>query len=112
MRIRDSDDEFKGAEFRDEATKLLFAYDYTAKYCARVWGHNVKDSLYKEARRLGVQIHDHVFISSLLTAGGKQGARLVGATGVNSRTGEFYVFTRQSFGCRHVFPPAAVDILN
>ena len=28
MKIRDSEDEFKGAEFRDEATKLLFAYDY------------------------------------------------------------------------------------
>ena len=54
MRVRDSDDEFKGADFRDEASKLLFAYDYTAKYCARVWGHNVKTSIYKEARRLGV----------------------------------------------------------
>ena len=92
MKIRDSDDEFKGAEFRDEATKLLFAYDYTAKYCARVWGHYVKQALYKECKRLGVNIYDHIFVSSLLTAGGKQGARIVGATGVNARTGEFYVF--------------------
>src|SRR3989304_53940 len=74
MKIRDSDDEFKGAEFRDEKTKLLFAYDYTAKYCARVWGSYVKEALYKECKRLGVKIYDHVFVSSLLSAGGKQGA--------------------------------------
>ena len=30
--------------------------------------------------------------TSLLTEGGRQGARVVGATGVNIRTGEFYVF--------------------
>ena len=92
MKIRDSDDEFKGAEFRDEATKLLFAYDYTAKYCARIWGSYVKLALYKECKRLGVNLYDHVFISSLLTEGGKQGARVIGATGVNARTGEFYIF--------------------
>ncbi|HLB28241.1 MAG TPA: FAD-binding protein [Dehalococcoidales bacterium] len=104
MRIRDSDDEFKGAAFRDEATKLLFAYDYTAKYCARVWGHNVKEAIYKEARRLGVQIYDHVFISSLLTAGGKQGARVVGATGINARTGEFYIFKGKASVLGMYFP--------
>jgi succinate dehydrogenase/fumarate reductase flavoprotein subunit len=92
MRIRDSEDEFKGAEFRDEATKLLFAYDYTAKYCARVWGHYVKQAIYRECRRLGVNIYDHVFVSSLLNEGGRQGARVVGATGVGARNGEFYVF--------------------
>jgi len=31
-------------------------------------------------------------VTSLLTEGGKQGSRVVGATGVNVRTGEFYVF--------------------
>ena len=31
MKIRDSDDEFKGAPFRDEKTKLLFAYNYRAQ---------------------------------------------------------------------------------
>ncbi len=92
MKIRDTDDEFLGAEFRDEQTKLLFAYDYGAKYCARVWGHDVKKTLYRECKRLGVSIFDHVFISSLLTAGGKQGTRVLGATGLNTRTGEFYVF--------------------
>ncbi len=104
MKIRDSDDDFKGAEFRDEATKLLFAYDYTAKYCARVWGAYVKEAIYKECRRLGVRIFDHVFVSSLLNAGGKQGARVVGATGVNARTGEFYVFSAKASVLCMYFP--------
>ena len=53
VKIRDSEDEFKGAEFRDEATKLMFAYDYTAKYTVRVWGSNTKPSLYKECQTAG-----------------------------------------------------------
>ena len=28
VKIRDTEDEFKGADFRDEETKLLFSYDY------------------------------------------------------------------------------------
>jgi len=43
-------------------------------------------------KRLGVDIHNRIMVTSLLTEGGKQGARVVGATGVNTRTGEFYVF--------------------
>ena len=92
VKIRDSDDEFKGAEFRDEATKLLFAYDYTAKYCIRVWGSNTKPSLYKECKRLGVEIFDHIMVTSLLNENGEQGRRVIGATGLNTRTGEFYIF--------------------
>ena len=92
MRIRDVDDEFKGAEFRDEETKLLFAYDYDNRHILRVWGYNVKPVIYKEAKRLGVNIQNRICITSLLTEGGVQGARVVGATGVNTRTGEFCVF--------------------
>jgi len=36
LTIRDVDDEFAGADFRDEETKLLFAYDYEDKNCIRV----------------------------------------------------------------------------
>jgi succinate dehydrogenase/fumarate reductase flavoprotein subunit len=92
VKIRDSADEFKGAEFRDEATKLMFAYDYTAKYCVRVWGSAAKPCLHSECLRLGVKIYDHVMITSLLNREGKQGAAVVGATGFNTRTGEFYIF--------------------
>ena len=31
-------------------------------------------------------------VTSLLTAGGKQGGRVIGATAVNTRTGEYYIF--------------------
>jgi succinate dehydrogenase/fumarate reductase flavoprotein subunit len=92
MGIRDVDDEFKGAIYRDEATRLMFAYDYEYRASLRVWGHNVKPCLYRELTRLGVAIYDRVLVTSLLTEGGRPGARVVGATGINARTGEFYVF--------------------
>jgi len=93
VKVRDVDDEFTGAEFRDEKTKLMFAYDYENKHCIRVnGGAKIKDALYNELKRLGVEIYSRVMATSLLTEGGKQGARVVGATGVNVRTGEFYIF--------------------
>jgi succinate dehydrogenase/fumarate reductase flavoprotein subunit len=92
MKVRDTDDEFKGAEFRDEKTKLLFAYDYESKHCIRIWGTGMKTSLYKECKRLGVKLYERTMVTSLLTEGGKQGARVMGATAVNTRTGEFYIF--------------------
>lgn len=92
VKVRDSEDVFKGAPFRDEKTKLLFAYDYENKYTTRIWGTGIKPALYNECLQWGVTICDRVFITSLLTEGGKQRSRVVGATGVNDRTGEFYVF--------------------
>ena len=92
VRIRDVEDEFKGADFRDDKTKLMFAYDYENRLHLRVWGYNIKPSLYKEMKQLGVEIHDRVMVTSLLTEGGRQGARVIGATGLNVRTGEFHVF--------------------
>jgi len=91
-KIRDTEDTFKGAEFRDEKTKFLFAYDYKNKFTLRVWGSTFKPALYKECKRLGVEIYDRTMATSLLTEGGKQGAKVVGATGVNGRTGEFFIF--------------------
>ena len=96
IKIRDVDDEFVGAEFRDEETKLLFAYDYESKYCIRVNGSDIKVAMYKELKRLGVKICDRVMATSLLTEGGKQGARVIGATGIHTRTGEFYIFTAKA----------------
>ena len=91
--IRDVDDEFEGAPFRDEKTKLMFAYDYDNRHTIRLrGGANMKPALYNELKRLGVAIYDHVMATSLLTEGGKQGSRIVGATGLNVRTGEFYIF--------------------
>jgi succinate dehydrogenase/fumarate reductase flavoprotein subunit len=93
VRIRDTEDEFIGAEFRDEETKLLFAYDYDNKYTIRVnGGTDIKVALYKEMKRLGVKIYDRVMCTCLLTEGGEQGGRVIGATGIHTRTGEFYIF--------------------
>ena len=95
-KIRDTEDEFKGADFRDEETKFLFAYDYENKYMFRVWGTTFKVALYNECKRLGVEIHDRVMATSLLTEGGKQGARVIGATGLHGRTGEFIIFSARA----------------
>jgi succinate dehydrogenase/fumarate reductase flavoprotein subunit len=91
-KIRDTEDEFKGAAFRDEETKLLYAYDYTNKFTVRVWGNTFKPALYKECKRLGVNIQDRVMATGLLSEGGKEGGRVIGAMGINVRTGEFMVF--------------------
>ena len=96
VQIRDINDEFAGADFRDEKTKLMFAYDYESRYVLRIAGGNVKPAMYKEVKRQGVNIYDFVMVTSLLTEGGKPGNRVIGATGLNVRTGEFYIFRAKS----------------
>jgi succinate dehydrogenase/fumarate reductase flavoprotein subunit len=91
VQIRDIHGEFKGADFRDDETQLMFAYDYKSKYDIRVYGHNMKPSLHKEMKRLGVEILDRVMVTALLTADGEQGKRVIGAMGINTRTGEFFI---------------------
>ena len=91
-KIRDTEDDFKGAPFRDEETKFLFAYDYENRIHFRVWGTTFKPALYKECTRLGVSIYDRVMATSLLTERGRTGTRVVGAAGFNVRTGEFLIF--------------------
>ena len=93
LTIRDVDDEFAGADFRDEKTKLLFAYNYHDPNCIRVvGGAGVKYALYRGLKRERVQLCEHIMVTRLLTEGGKQGARVVGAAGMHVRTGEFYLF--------------------
>jgi succinate dehydrogenase/fumarate reductase flavoprotein subunit len=92
LKIRDTEDEFKGAPFRDEETKLIFAYDYENRYCVTIWGTTLKTALDNECRRLGVDVYDRMTFTSLLTEGAQQGARVTGATGLNIRTGEFFIF--------------------
>ncbi len=114
-KIRDTEDEYVGAIGRDEKTKLMISPRYTRVHSyvpgaqkprtfksnpegklnnvvIRVWGTTFKPALKKECKRLGVSIYDRVMVTSLLTEGGIQGARVVGATGFNNRTGEFMVF--------------------
>ncbi|SHJ07599.1 FAD-dependent oxidoreductase [Lutispora thermophila] len=95
-KIRDTEDEFVGAEFRDDGTKFMFAYDYENRFTLRIWGTTFKPAMYKELKRLGVNIVDRVMVTSLLTEDGIQGARCVGATGIHTRTGKFYIFNAKS----------------
>ncbi len=120
-KVRDTGDDYLGAEGRDEKTKIMFSPRYTRvhSYLAsaetdedkmkfyqadhtrnnvviRVWGSTFKPALKKECQRLGVRIFDRVAVTSLLTENGVQGARVVGATGLNNRTGEFMIFKSKS----------------
>jgi len=95
-KIRDTEDEFKGAEFRDENTKFLFAYDYENRFTLRVWGTTFKPALFQECKRLGVKIFERTMATSLLTEQGRQGARVVGAFGIHTRTGEFFIFNAKA----------------
>ncbi|MEM2103707.1 MAG: FAD-dependent oxidoreductase [Candidatus Bathyarchaeia archaeon] len=91
-KIRDTEDLFKGAPFRDEETKLLYAYDYDVKSVLRVWGTTFRQAMYEELVRLRIPLYSRILVTSLLTEDEKEGVRVVGAIGVHTRTGEFYVF--------------------
>ncbi|WP_300465145.1 FAD-binding protein [Desulfobacula sp.] len=90
-KIRDLNDEFKGAPFRDEKTKFLYAYDYKNNITIRIWGTTFKPAMYKRCKKLGVKMLNRLLVTSLLTEDGRQGERVVGATGLNTRTGEFFI---------------------
>jgi len=92
-KIRDTGDEFVDAAFRDDATKLMFAYDYGSRTTLRIWGSTFKPAMVEELRRLGVKIVQHVTVTALLTEGGRNGATCAGAIGFSGRTGKFYVFS-------------------
>ena len=88
-KIRDAAGRVHGRGFRDEKTRPPFAYDYTNRFVFRVWGHNFKPLLHEELRRLGVRVFDRIAVTALLSEGGRLGARVIGATGVNVRSGSF-----------------------
>ena len=91
-KVRDSEGEFAGAEFRDEKTGLMFAYDYTNKFTLRVWGSTFKPALYRELKRLGVMVFDRTEATALLTAVVDGRKRGIGAVGMNVRTGKLMIF--------------------
>ncbi len=117
-KIRDTGNEYVGAIGRDDKTKLMISPRYGTIHSylpdpkmgepdwnkdgkrnnvvIRVWGSTFKPALKKECKRLGVKIFDRVMATSLLNENGVQGARIVGATGINNRTGEFMVFKSKS----------------
>lgn len=91
-KVRDTKGEFAGAEFRDDDTGLMFAYDYANRFTLRVWGSTFKPALYKELLRLGVKVYDRTEATALLTAVEKGKKRGAGAVGMNVRTGKLMVF--------------------
>ncbi len=95
-KIRDTEGEFEGADFRDGETGLMFAYDYENKFTLRVWGSTFKPALYKELLRLGVTVFDRTEATALLVKeeGGKK--RGIGAMGMNVHTGRFMIFTAKT----------------
>ena len=117
-KIRDTDDEYLGVEGRDDETKFMISPRYGTHHSygpdphmgepgfnppekrnnvvIRIWGSTFKPLLKKECKRLGVQVYDRVMGTSLLNENGVQGARIVGATGFNSRTGEFMIFNAKA----------------
>jgi succinate dehydrogenase/fumarate reductase flavoprotein subunit len=97
LKIRDEDGDFAGAATRDEETKLLKAYDYRNMVAIKLRdGHYIKPVLYEGLKKTGVALYERVMATSLLTEGGKQGNRVVGATGFSMTTGEFYAFSARS----------------
>ncbi len=95
-KIRDTEDEFKGAEFRDDKTKLMFAYDYKNRYTVRVWGSTFKPALLKEMKRLGVRICERTEATALLVSEQNGERRGAGAMGMNVHTGKFHIFRAKS----------------
>ena len=95
--IRDVDDDFAGTATRDEKSKLCKAYDYQEMVAVKLrGGQYLKPVLYEGLRKAGVKLYERVMMTSLLTEGGKQGTKVVGATGFSMETGEFFVFHAKS----------------
>jgi succinate dehydrogenase/fumarate reductase flavoprotein subunit len=91
-KIRDYEGEYKGCKGYDEQSKFMVYKGLSPLKEVLVWGNTFKPALKKECQRLGVRVLDRVMATSLLTEGGIQGGRVVGATGLNNRTGEFLIF--------------------
>lgn len=91
-KVRDTEGKFSGAEFRDDQTKLMFAYDYKNKFTIRVWGSTFKPALAKEMRRLGIRIMEHTEATGLILTEEQGKKRGAGAFGMDVHTGKFYIF--------------------
>ena len=117
-KIRDTDDEFVGADFRDDATKLMFAYDYVNRFTLRVWGTTFKRAMYRGAKLLKAQVVDRTMGAGLLTEGGRMGARVVGAVAIERPHRQVHRVPgegrrcsacrgRRACGCSRRAPPAS-----
>ncbi|MDF3001482.1 MAG: dependent oxidoreductase, partial [Bacillota bacterium] len=93
MEVRDAQDEFQDAPFRDENSKLLFAYDYYTRTSIRLFGGNYyKPTLAKELDRLGILRLERIMSTKLLYTEENGVRRVNGAMGLHMQTGELFVF--------------------
>lgn len=96
LNIRDDLDEFKNSASRDDSG-LLKAYDYRELVAVKLHGGNaIKPTLWRGLIDSGAELYERVMITSLLTEGGKRGARVCGAVGFSLTGGELYVFRARS----------------
>ncbi|GAB1477276.1 hypothetical protein MASR2M70_21140 [Bacillota bacterium] len=93
MEVRDAHDEFRGAPFRDEESKLLFAYDYVTRTSIRLYGGNYhKPTLAKELDRLNITRLERIMATKLLYTEENGQRRVNGAVGLHMQTGEMFIF--------------------
>ena len=76
-------------------------------------GRDIKRKLTKEAKKRSVNIMNRIMVTSLLTNEGS----VVGATGVNTRTGQFIVFEAKAIvlhtgGCNRLYPTRTGYLFN
>ena len=95
-KIRDTEGEFEGADFRDEKTGLMFAYDYLNRFTIRIWGSTFKPSLYRELKRLGVRLYERCEATALLTE--RKGEKIIGcgAIGMDVHSCKTVVFSAKT----------------
>ncbi len=95
MEVRDYVGEFEGAPFRDEESRLLFAYDYIHRTSIRLYGGNFyKPTIAKEINRLNdITLLERIMSTKLIYEDDENGKRRVtGAIGVHMQTGAMYIF--------------------
>ena len=92
LEVRDAYDQFKNAPFRNEESKLLFAYDYVTRTSIRLFGGNFyKPTLAKELDRLKVLRLERVMTTKLIYEDKDNARRVTGAMGIHMQTGEMYI---------------------
>ena len=91
-KIRDTEDEFKGAAFRDEKTKLLYAYDYESRYTLRVFGTTFRPAIIQQMKKLGVRIFERTEATTLLTNNNTAS----GVLGFDTRSARITIFHAKS----------------
>ena len=74
-----------------EGILRAIASDRFDVYSAGALAGGLNTNAIKVVKELGIDIYNRTMATSLLTEGGKQGSKVIGATAINIRTGEFFI---------------------